>query len=310
MDNRNLEDAQKVAGRYLKRRLPSEATEKELKQLLDIAGKSTVILSKPAVTFCPTLTTTCTEINTHKRKDISPAETGPGEHSGKSVTSKPCSNTVHNFVEIESVELMDTRVTLETPVAKKPKPAVNIPASSVHLYDGSKDQWIIAPLDERKLVVLGDSNLRHAKPTPGVDYFVLPGAHIRHATLSIKNWLPAKPTDKYSVAIQIGINNRGLVPEVIDLELKELKRAVDAQPSIVKLAFVGVSIPPGLTDREQHNLRHLNTRTLGMVGEENYVHGYDGEELEVGNDNIHYRQKTVDLITGQIAAKLAKTNLY
>lgn len=292
LDNRDLEEAQKVASSYLKRRLPNETTEQDLRHLLENAGRSMCFSFRPS--------------NLSKRKHISPAKTCLGEHSDTSGSQDEGSTPVRTVAEIGSIELMDTRITLDTPAAKKSKSVAPTAPTSVHLFDGTKDRWVIAPLDERKLVVLGDSNLRHAKHTPGVDFFVLPGAHIRHAAQSIRNWVPARPTDKYTVAIQIGINNRGLVPDVIDIELKELKRAVDAQPTIVKLAFVGVSIPPGLTDREKANLHHLNTRTMGMVGEENYVDVVDDEDLEVDNDNVHYRQHTVDTITTHIASKLAK----
>jgi hypothetical protein len=211
--------------------------------------------------------------------------------------------------------ISDTETGDETtlkPAEKRTRPsnAYLQKSPGVYVYTGTKDAWTIQPSHPKNVVVLADSNMRLAQIPTNYEFFVLPGAQLKHATEALRRWGEEKDSGQFTVVLQIGINNRAKRPDALDVDIKQLSDVVKQNPHISRFIYMGVSYPDTLPSDEQKNLLHLNQRMFDRWGENNFIETLAPQAVEIDSGDpygIHYtgtvRQLIIDRliqhVTGQ-----------
>lgn len=200
----------------------------------------------------------------------------------------------------------------QKPAEKRTRPsnAYLQKSPGVYVYTGAKDAWTIQPSDPKNVVVLADSNMRLAQIPTGYEFFVLPGAQLKHATDALRRWEEEKGSGQFTVALQIGINNRAKHPDALDVDIKQLSDVVKKNPHIIRFIYMGVSYPDTLPQVEQQNLSHLNQRMLDRWGENNFIETLDPQSVEIDPGDsygIHYtgtvRQLIIDRLVQHVTGQ-------
>ncbi len=229
----------------------------------------------------------------------------------KPSTSTDYSLNTQHIVSASDDDMDNPNQHQSKPDAKKLRPSsANLqPSDRVTVFTGLKSNWSIKPTEAAEVVVLADSNMRLAKAPESFEFFILPGAHLRHCSDALRD-LRMDGTKKFCIQIQVGINNRGQHPDAMDNEIQELQRILAKNPHISRTIFVGVSIPKGLTPIEERNLMHLNHRMLDIFGPPDFVEPLAPDDIHINPEDrfgIHYTHNTCQSIVSKMAEKLQST---
>lgn len=214
-----------------------------------------------------------------------------------------------DFIDCVSDLEHETPIPSKKPLEKRRRPSSTYLRKSpgVFIFTGMKEDWTIQPSEADNVVVLCDSNMRLAEVPPNYDFFVLPGAQLRHATEALKKWGNDQHSGQHTVVLQIGINNRANHPDALDHDIAKLSDAIRDNPKIKRFVYVGVSFPETLSTNEKKNLQHLNQRMFDRWGEHNYVEPIDPPSVEIEERDqfgIHHtgstRQRVIESLVLQL----------
>jgi hypothetical protein len=315
LDNTDLALAEEIANKYLTRRLRSQL--RETSTTASTSGNTNPGFTLKTNPKTHPKETANAEINKLTANLVSVSLEHAQKGKRKAIISPEGVHTSHEPSTDEDITCvvsdseMEYEVTGEKPDAKRQRPSHQYLQKSpgVFVFTGNKDEWHIQPTDSQKIVVLADSNMRLANAPPNMELFVLPGAHIRHATRALARWRPTNAMERRTVVLQVGINNRCIHQDALDVEIKELWDTLNKMPHIQRMIVMGVSYPDTLSPSEKRNLLHLNQRLFDRFGDENYIEPMDPQEVEIEpNDvyGIHYTASTRQRIVTSIATVVSK----
>ena len=148
-----------------------------------------------------------------------------------------------------------------------------------------KDDWNIAPAEDTKVLIIGDSNVRRFSSIPkGWEVHCLPGAKLSHANNALENLLLRCSDTLKVVYVQAGINHRDDDPDTYRRNVEWLMTL--NSHTTVQIAFVGVSRPPTLTPEQRRKIDVLNTMTADALVDQ-YVQPIADEHVEVLQKDVH-----------------------
>lgn len=171
--------------------------------------------------------------------------------------------------------------------------------SRVTIHHGPKNAWRASPKEDTTVLVIGDSNLRLTRSLPNDwEAHVFPGASLSHASQIIDYLTPSSTLR--AIVICVGINNRGWQVKNISHDVNMV--ANSAAKRGISAHFLGISLPPALSNKEKTALKELN-----KIAKEKFRHRFipalnDSEVSVSPTDkfNIHYDQPTVDKILQKV----------
>lgn len=193
---------------------------------------------------------------------------------------------------------------------KKPRKSDSddvIAEHNVHVFCGDKDNWEVTPeSSDISVLVVGDSNLRKVRSIPPRwQVNALPGGDLCHLSDGLAK-VAGKPK-QYTVVLQAGINHRERFDDGDVDDIRSMLFEARRNPSIDRIYFNGVSIPPSLPVIETGNLEALNRFMKNELGEGYYIAPLDRTEVVIDSNDrfqIHYNQETVDKISKKMASHL------
>jgi hypothetical protein len=121
----------------------------------------------------------------------------------------------------------------------------------------------------------------------------LPGAKLRHAARAIER---LKANGDFTVAVQVGINNRCDTGTEIDEEISQLGTALDNNPRICNALAIGVPTPLSLPDAEKQQISHINERMRAAFSSETWVPPIPSGELRISPadpSGIHLMESSI-----------------
>ena len=251
---------------------------------------TTTAETEEAITVATTPTTHTTSENDHTIDDAAaPGIVTEGDEE--------------DYNDVDEVELTFTAPTEttdrtgESPTSGRSL-SQNDASGSTTVHTGMpKHSWTARVGQNTKVVILGDSNMRLARNLPnGWEAHVYPGAHLNNMATIIQKM--EKPDSLTTVVVAAGINNRTWQVDNIRHDIYKVSNV--ASNRNLTCHFVGVSIPPKITEDEKSHLRSLN-----KIASERFRHRYINSVSEVSVSptdryKIHYDQNTVDQIIGNI----------
>lgn len=306
LDATDADMARDIANKYLDRRLGKRVNAAGRQQLMDTAGKCLTS------SYCDKSSTPTAKASLHQETLVTANE---GKTTGKRKPATPSPvDTLHKTVHfvLDSDEETAPEASLDKPEHKRARPSSHYlqRSSGVHVFTGDKEDWILDI--SRKVVVLGDSNMRMAEASPDFEFLVLPGANLHHVTEAINKWQPTNANEQHVLVVQVGINNRCMPPEKLDLEIKALNRAVSNKPQFSRFCYVGVSVTDSLPQTEVKSIKHLNQRMLDLVGDENFVEPLEASKVIIQENDrygIHYSTETRKTIVDSIHQLLPPSHI-
>lgn len=223
-----------------------------------------------------------------KRKGITPTQP---------VNKSPVLEILSSDAE-SSVSIQQTK--------KKPRNALyhTLP-NGVLTFMGSKSDWTLPDLDDIKLLVLGDSNLRRASKIPSnLNVALLSGANLSHVIDAIGRLDPLDNAPPIDVAIQIGINNRDASSDDLQRSIDKLLNRLQHTERLNNCFYVGISVPDSLPDHQRAQVASINQDMQRFFGDLNYIPPIPSSEVEIltnDRDGIHHTTATIDKILASIS---------
>ena len=337
MDNRDLDKAKLVADKFLSTRLGRRIDGARKQLLLDDAatkigagrsrsvttdGEGLALLAARPSTSKPAATT-------DDEGFVLPAArptTGKRQRalSSPSSTPIPCSNPFAVLAD-ESVE--EDRQHLQRP--QTPKKArrdsdVQPPSSGrtsraaritrvpsrVHVHEGPKNTWSLEPSNDTRVLVIGDSNLRHVDATALPDDWEVhsfPGCKFKHVSAIASRCTP--PTALKHVIVQVGINHRDEgVDSRPDLEIARMARFT--RDLCKSVSVTGLSVADTLDSQALQMVGIIN-RILKDSRDLHYIEPLGFDEVGIADplgSGIHHDEATVARIMSSMVAHVQSLN--
>jgi len=201
----------------------------------------------------------------------------------------------------DSTRRVEARV--ELPLQAVSKKVAGVCGLIMHSSSSKKD-WSIYPMQDVRVLVIGDSNLRDVISVPPLwEVHVLHGARIGHVIGACSRLSLDKPSNLETVVFQVGVNHREDTNPPVQ-HLKILARKFKAVG--VRTAFVGVSYDSKLPGRQRIQLNELNLAAKDSF--DIYVPPLHPREVMIRRGDrygIHYDTDTVC----RIMASIVEANL-
>lgn len=169
----------------------------------------------------------------------------------------------------------------------------------------------IKPKGDKPILMISDSQMRHATGFPGnVELIVGGGMNLQHVYTLLGNSDLHKLDKVQDIVVHVGINNRtwqttSNYSEVSKLfvNLKKTKKAYH---------IVGVSIPPNLSPEHEERLHHLNQELRRKVQKEggHFIEPLPTEQVRVSLSDpygIHYDTATLRRLCDMIICSFPRT---
>ena len=166
--------------------------------------------------------------------------------------------------------------------------------------ESPKNAWFCSVKEETKVLIIADSNMRAARDIPSHwEVHVFPGAYLNHVSLIIDKLKPSSYLR--DIVIAAGINNRKWPPKD---SKKDLYKAYNsATKKNVAVHFLGISIPPEITEDEKYKIKELNKAAKEKFNRK-FINSLQPLEVSVSLTDtkykIHYDQKTLDKILSNV----------
>jgi hypothetical protein len=172
-------------------------------------------------------------------------------------------------------------ITLETP-SQKPGPgcsryrgtttesqakddvSIRVPACRIAVHDGPKDNWRVKVRPGSKVLVIGDSNLKHTVPKdfpPGWEIHACAGANFRHVIRVLSDYgerVRENPPEVMldHIIIQVGVNHRD---DPMDTMREIIIRLETVAAGLARsVSIVGISVAKELDEPVRKNVDNLN----------------------------------------------------
>jgi hypothetical protein len=216
------------------------------------------------------------------------------------------------------IEAVDSPVSTQRPPNKSrridgtpTKMIVGGRASTGHVvHDGAdKPAWILQPSEGTKVLVIGDSNLRHAdaaKTPDDWEIHAFPGGKFKHvATLLDKMLCPATLEH---VIVQVGINHRSEALDVTTQDIGRMERCFSRFDGLVWTA-TGVSVAASLDVAAKQTVRRINQSL--KRGAPHFIEPLGEDEVGISptdDSGIHHDVGTVDAIISSMIQHVRSLN--
>ena len=177
----------------------------------------------------------------------------------------------------------------------------NVRAKPTVHHKGNKFAWKLCVKKDAKVLVLADSNFRHAYNLPTTwDIHVFPGMNMEWATKILKKAELHLNHTLETIITHVGVNNRNYAEKANNVEIGKLTTALKETRKIIY--FNGISYSSTLSSKYQTALADLNTRALKRFGER-FIQPLPTHQVSTypwDVDKIHYDQPTLDQVCQNI----------
>lgn len=165
-----------------------------------------------------------------------------------------------------------------------------------------KCNWSLSLRPDTKTVVIADSNFRMATELPADwEVHVFPGMYLSH-TMSLIDTCKDLRTSKRleHIIVSSGINNRGWAFKNVLPDLNKVFASLTRTGRSTH--FLGISVPPDVTEAEKTTLNQINDHALKRF-ERFYIKPLSADQVIISLTDrykIHYDQNTINKICSNI----------